>query len=157
MLETNTPIAPTAPAQVLLTVPAGQRLFFVYGTLRQSGANDITRLQPAPQFIGRTQISGTMVHLGAYPGVTLGAEGDTLGSGVGSVVGEVYAVSPELERKLDAIESEYPASTDEYAKRDIMVLVNGQNLPCSVYEINPAYAQGKPVIASGDWIESAGQ
>lgn len=121
------------------------KLFFVYGTLRRGDDNDITRLQPAPQFIGHANIAGTMYHLGGYPGVTLG--------GAGRIIGEVYAVSPALEKKLDAIESEYPAQSDEYFKREIEVNVNGKILACHVYEINPAYTQGKPMIASGDWVK----
>jgi gamma-glutamylcyclotransferase (GGCT)/AIG2-like uncharacterized protein YtfP len=123
---------------------ATERLFFVYGTLRQTGDNDITRLLPEPRYIGTASIKGVMVHLGGYPGVSLGGDGD--------IIGEVYAVSAELEATLDAIESEYPAQSDEYVKRSITVLVNGQSLVCSVYEINPRYAMGKPCIASGDWI-----
>lgn len=120
-------------------------LFFVYGTLRRGDDNDITRLEPAPQFIGSASIAGTMFHLGGYPGVTL--------SGTGKIIGEVYAVSAELERKLDAIESEYPAQPDEYAKRAIQVQVAGQWRDCFVYEINPNYTLGKPIIASGDWVK----
>jgi gamma-glutamylcyclotransferase (GGCT)/AIG2-like uncharacterized protein YtfP len=120
-------------------------LFFVYGTLRQGDDNDITRLSPAPRLIGTAQIRGTMYHLGAYPGMTL--------SGEGQIVGEVYAVSAELEAKLDAIESEYPAQSDEYAKREIEVQVQGRMQRCHVYEINPAYVVGKPIIASGDWVK----
>jgi gamma-glutamylcyclotransferase (GGCT)/AIG2-like uncharacterized protein YtfP len=122
-----------------------ERFFFVYGTLRQGDDNDITRLSPAPRFIGNAHIRGTMYHLGGYPGVTLGGEGQ--------IVGEVYAVSPELEAKLDAIESEYPAQSDEYAKREIDVHVAGRVQHCHVYEINPAYVAGKPIIASGDWVK----
>ncbi len=122
-----------------------ERLFFVYGTLRKGDDNDITRLQPAPRFVGPAQIAGTMFHLGGYPGVTLGGQGD--------IVGEVYAVSPALEKILDAIESQYPAQADEYFKRAIRVLVNDLWLDCAVYEINPNYAVGKPVIASGDWVK----
>jgi gamma-glutamylcyclotransferase (GGCT)/AIG2-like uncharacterized protein YtfP len=129
----------------LSTASTAWRLFFVYGTLRQTGDNDITRLLPAPRFIGTACIKGVMVHLGGYPGVTLGGDGD--------IVGEVYAVSAELEAKLDAIESEYPAQSDEYVKRSVTVVVNGQSLVCSVYEINPRYAVGKPRIISGDWIK----
>jgi gamma-glutamylcyclotransferase (GGCT)/AIG2-like uncharacterized protein YtfP len=121
------------------------KLFFVYGTLRQGDDNDITRLAPAPRLIGTARIAGAMYHLGGYPGVTLG--------GTGEVVGEVYEVSPALEAKLDAIEAEYPAQPDEYAKREISVLVQGQTLNCCVYEINPAYVAGKAVIASGDWVK----
>jgi gamma-glutamylcyclotransferase (GGCT)/AIG2-like uncharacterized protein YtfP len=121
------------------------QLFFVYGTLRRGDDNDITRLMPAPDFIGHAKIAGTMFHLGGYPGVTLG--------GAGLIVGEVYAVSVELEKTLDAIESEYPAQPDEYAKRAIRVEVAGQWRDCFVYEINPAYTLGKPIIASGDWVK----
>ena len=125
--------------------PPHEKLFFVYGTLRKGDDNDMTRLEPAPRLVGHARIKGVMHHLGGYPGVTLGGDKD--------VVGEVYAVSPELEAKLDAIESEYPAQADEYAKRDISVVVDGQAMPCCVYEINPAYTVGKPVIASGDWVK----
>jgi gamma-glutamylcyclotransferase (GGCT)/AIG2-like uncharacterized protein YtfP len=125
------------------------KLFFVYGTLRRGDDNDITRLTPAPEFIGHAQIQGAMFHLGGYPGVTLGVG---LG-GTGQIVGEVYAVSSELEKKLDAIESEYPAQTDEYVKREIEVNVQGQTRLCHVYEINPAYTRGKPIITSGDWVK----
>ncbi len=120
-------------------------LFFVYGTLRKGDDNDITRLEPAPRFVGTAQIKGVMHHLGGYPGVVLG--------GQSNIVGEVYAVSAQLEAKLDAIESEYPAQSDEYAKRAITVVVGGQSLACSVYEINPVYVVGKPVISSGDWVK----
>jgi gamma-glutamylcyclotransferase (GGCT)/AIG2-like uncharacterized protein YtfP len=150
MPELTTPqTAPDALSHARPTLPEAHSLFFVYGTLRQSGANDITRLQPAPHFIGRTHISGTMADLGGYPGVTLG--------GPGRVVGEVYAVSAVLEAKLDAIEAEYPVSGDVYVKRGITVQVNGQSLPCSVYEISASSVQGKPVIATGDWIENGGR
>jgi gamma-glutamylcyclotransferase (GGCT)/AIG2-like uncharacterized protein YtfP len=132
----HTAIAPLA---------ADESYFFVYGTLRKGDDNDITALQPAPRFIGPARIKGVMAHLGGYPGVTLGGSGD--------IVGEVYAVSQQLEQRLDAIESEYPAQADEYAKREITVVVHGHSLPCHVYEINPAYVVGKPVIASGDWVK----
>lgn len=124
--------------------PTPERLFFVYGTLRKGDDNDITRLQPPPRYVGAARIKGVMFHLGGYPGVTLGGDKD--------IVGEVYAVGPALEAKLDAIESEYPAQADEYAKRAIQLQVDGKTLDCFVYEINPRFAVGKPVIASGDWV-----
>jgi gamma-glutamylcyclotransferase (GGCT)/AIG2-like uncharacterized protein YtfP len=127
------------------TIMPEAQLFFVYGTLRCGDDNDITRLKPPAQFICAATIAGTMYHLGGYPGVTLG--------GANIIVGEVYAVSAELEKTLDAIESEYPAQPDEYAKRAIRVQVAGQWQDCCVYEINPAYIAGKPIIASGDWVK----
>jgi gamma-glutamylcyclotransferase (GGCT)/AIG2-like uncharacterized protein YtfP len=129
------------------------QLFFVYGTLRKGDDNDITQLLPAPEFIGLASIAGTMYHLGAYPGVTLGSTTSGASGELGQIVGEVYAVSQELEKKLDAIESEYPAQPDEYAKRQIQVNLQGKIRDCFVYEINPAYTVGKPIIASGDWVK----
>ena len=125
--------------------PAARHVF-VYGTLRRGDDNDITRLQPTPRFVGVAQMAGSMFHLGAYPGVTLG--------GAGVVYGEVYAISEALERVLDGIESGYPAQSDEYAKREITVSVNGQVIDCMVYEINAAYTLGKPHIVGGDWVKN---
>jgi gamma-glutamylcyclotransferase (GGCT)/AIG2-like uncharacterized protein YtfP len=128
-----------------VSTPSPERLFFVYGTLRKGDSNDITVLKPAPRYLGRARIKGVMFHLGGYPGVTLGGDKD--------IVGEVYAVGAALEAKLDAIESEYPAQPDEYAKRAIQLKVDDKTLDCFVYEINPRFALGKPVIASGDWVK----
>ena len=65
------------------------RCVFVYGTLRRGGSNDITRLRPAPRFLGKAQVQGVLYHLGAYPGMALG--------GSHWVQGEVYAIAPALE------------------------------------------------------------
>ena len=132
-----------SPGAVGATTGA-QRHVFVYGTLRRGDDNDITRLSPAPQFVGEARITGLMYHLGAYPGVTLQSGG--------TVVGEVYAIEPALEQQLDEIEQIYPQQADEYFKRDIPVQVGGRTVSCLVYEINPAYVANRPVIASGDWV-----
>ena len=131
-----------------------QRYVFVYGTLRRGDDNDITRLAPPPHFVGKATIAGVMYHLGAYPGVVLAKPtnrvSDTIGSG--TVVGEVYAIEPELEFVLDEIEELYPQQKNEYFKRSIEAAVGLARLNCIVYEINPAYVADKPIIASGDWI-----
>ena len=87
-----------------------------------------------------------MHHLGAYPGVVLG--------GAGKVLGEVYAITPALESKLDEIEELYPQQRDEYFKRRIPVEVGGRVLTCLVYEINSRYVGvvGVRTILSGDWV-----
>ena len=133
-------------------VPSARHVF-VYGTLRRGDDNDITRLLPLPQYVGEAVIAGVMYHLGAYPGVILtqlvaGQEGAK-----GQIIGEVYAIQPALEAKLDEIEMIYPQQRDEYFKRDIQVTVGGQQLDCIVYEINPAYVTDRPVIGSGDWVK----
>jgi gamma-glutamylcyclotransferase (GGCT)/AIG2-like uncharacterized protein YtfP len=120
-----------------------ERHVFVYGTLRRGEANDINRLRPAPVFLGPARVAGTLYDLGPYPGVILG--------GADRVQGEVYAITPELERQLDLIEEVAPVPSGEYARRDITVELRGRTLVCLVYEIAPARVQGRPRIASGDW------
>lgn len=126
--------------------PRPPRCVFVYGTLRRGGSNDITRLEPAPRFVGPALVAGVLYHLGSYPGMLLG--GDQ------SVVGEVYAIEPALEAILDAIEGVAGQPGDEYIRREVVVLVEGQSLACLVYEINPQYLRAAPVIASGDWLKA---
>ncbi|MCW5257611.1 gamma-glutamylcyclotransferase [Verminephrobacter aporrectodeae subsp. tuberculatae] len=122
------------------------RCVFVYGTLRCGGSNDITRLRPAPRFVGAARVAGALHHLGAYPGMTLG--------GSGWVRGEVYAIAPALEALLDEIEDLGAEPTDEYVKREVVVQLEGQAqaLPCLVYEINPRRLGSAPLIAHGDWL-----
>lgn len=125
---------------------------FVYGTLRRGGDNDITRLAPAPHFMGPAVVRGTLYHLGGYPGMVLG--------GVNQVVGEVYAITPALERQLDEIEGICPRPTGEYIKREVLVQLQcgppsdaaSRPLRCFVYEVNPRCVVGKRTISSGDWF-----
>jgi gamma-glutamylcyclotransferase (GGCT)/AIG2-like uncharacterized protein YtfP len=146
----------SAMKNVVFNIPnpyPANRYVFVYGTLRRGDANDISKLKPAPRYIGDTQISGKMYHLGGYPGITLDANSDS----TNIIIGEVYQITEPLERILDGIESEYPAQSDEYYKRDITVVLDGSannlTFDCIVYEINSAYIQGKKLIASGDWVK----
>lgn len=133
------PATPSLPA----------RHVFVYGTLRKGGSNDITRLVPAPVWVGTAQVLGRMFDLGAYPGLILGAAQGQCAA----VQGEVYAITPALERVLDEIEEVFPQATGEYAKLVVDVCVAGAAWPCIVYEINPARTAGKPQITSGDWFQ----
>ncbi|MBC7380292.1 MAG: gamma-glutamylcyclotransferase [Burkholderiaceae bacterium] len=118
---------------------------FVYGTLRKGQANDITLLSPPPGYVGTGTTPGALYQLGWYPGLVLGGES--------RVVGEVYLITAQLERRLDEIEEIWPEPTNEYFKRLIPVEVEGALLYCIVYEINPERIAGKPLIASGDWLE----
>lgn len=125
------------------------RYVFVYGTLRRGEQRDINLLQPAPFFIGIGQTSGVLYDLGAYPGLRL--------DGSQSVQGEVYQITAELERQLDAIEEVWPQQTGEYAKRLVWVRITDQldaqtQQSCLVYEIAWQRCLGMPVIASGDWL-----
>lgn len=129
-----------------LPAAAQPRCVFVYGTLRRGGSNDITRLRPAPRLIGHAQVAGSLYHLGAYPGMTLG--------GAHRVQGEVYAIAPQLEALLDEIEDLGANPSDEYRKRELPVLVQGRVLNCLVYEINPQRLAAAPQIAHGDWLRA---
>ncbi|KRC19126.1 gamma-glutamylcyclotransferase [Acidovorax sp. Root217] len=120
------------------------RCVFVYGTLRKGGSNDITRLRPAPRFVGMARLAGTLYHLSAYPGLLLGGAVD--------VVGEVYAIEPALEQRLDGIEEIHGRPDDEYFKREVTLDVDGQAVDCLVYEINPGRVTSAARIESGDWM-----
>ncbi len=132
--------------------PSASRHVFVYGTLRRGDVRDITRLRPAPQFVGMASVAGVLYDLGSYPGVVLG--------GPTRVTGEVYAISAELERQLDVIEEVWPQQTGEYRKQvargrlgQAPASSGAVELDCLVYEINPARTAGQPVIGGGDWLE----
>ena len=138
-------VLPT-PAQLAASHLAVRHVF-VYGTLRRGGAQYISRLLTAPQFVGLVTDKGTMYVFGAYPGGVLG-----LGEACGCLPGEVYAIAPELEGVLDEIEEVYPQQRDEYFRRHVAVTVAGVDVDCIVYEINPAYVAGRATIAGGDWL-----
>ncbi|MBT2322425.1 gamma-glutamylcyclotransferase [Variovorax paradoxus] len=121
------------------------RHVFVYGTLRAGGRNDIARFSPAPRHVADAAIAGTLYDLGRYPGAVLG--------GSGRVVGEVYAITPELELQLDLLEEVRPDDSGEYIRREVAVQVGAAELACLVYEIQPKRIVGRPVIASGDWFD----
>jgi gamma-glutamylcyclotransferase (GGCT)/AIG2-like uncharacterized protein YtfP len=136
------------------------RHVFVYGTLRRGGSNDITKFTPAPRYVGQASLPGVMYHLGPYPGVLLG--GDCM------VYGEVYAISAELENKLDVLEELSPEPTGEYFKREVLLTPTPLTseseqdpgtarppvLSCIVYEINPERVVGRATLTTGDWIKS---
>jgi len=124
--------------------PSGRRCVFVYGTLRRGEDNDITRLEPPPLWVGPAHTQGTLFHLGAYPGLVL--------DGTGVVVGEVYEISPALERVLDEIEGIEPVPNGEYTKGWVEVMVAGRKVACLVYLIDPARVRGCPILHSGDWV-----
>lgn len=126
----------------------GGRFVFVYGTLRQGERNDITQLKPAPRFVGPASLPGTLYHLGAYPGLRLASAN----AAAVAVVGEVYAIAPALEARLDEIEGILPQGGGEYARRECLVELAGEQLLCLVYEINPERVRDQPVIAHGDWV-----
>ena len=129
--------------------PAPVRHVFVYGTLRRGEERDITRLRPAPRWVGQASVPGCMVELGSYPGLVLGAPGQ--------VKGEVYEISAALEQQLDVIEEVWPTPNGEYVKCQMVVWLECEaaaprEMICLVYALAPGQASGKTVIAGGDWV-----
>jgi gamma-glutamylcyclotransferase (GGCT)/AIG2-like uncharacterized protein YtfP len=134
------------------TTPA--RHVFVYGTLRRGEQRDINRLLPLPRWIGQGSVAGCLYDLGSYPGLRLG--------GQARVVGEIYAIEPQLETRLDEIEEVWPEPNGEYQKREVPVRLDTKNAPdfeatsveimCLVYEASQTAVQGRPLIAQGDWV-----
>lgn len=122
------------------------RHVFVYGTLRHGETRDINRLLPAPRLLGNARVAGTLYDLGAYPGLVLGTSG--------WVHGEIYEISPELERLLDEIEEVWPQQSGEYCKREQLVRLaeNAADIPCIVYELSADRIPGMAVIVGGDWL-----
>ena len=125
------------------SVNSAESYVFVYGTLRRGQERDINRLQPMPVFVGDSRINGTLYDLGSYPGVRFGGER--------WVQGEVYQITPELERQLDEIEEVWPQPSGEYVRREVVVRCAGAAFTCLVYEVAEAQAKDKVIIASGDW------
>ena len=126
-------------------MPQIHRYVFVYGTLRRGQERDINRLKPAAVFMGLGKINGTLYDLGSYPGVRLG--------GLNRVQGEVYQITPELERQLDEIEEVWPQQSGEYVRREVVVQCAGAVLDCLVYEAGEVRTFGRAVIESGDWMK----
>lgn len=141
-----------SPAQGMAHRGGAVRPVFVYGTLRRGESNDITRYRPTPRWVGRASVAGILLDLGAYPGAVLVVEGG------GRIVGEVFGVSAEVERRLDRLEGVQEDGQGEYRRRLVSAaLERGGTLECLVYEINPAYAAHAPAIAGGDWVRRATQ
>lgn len=125
---------------------------FVYGTLRRGEQRDINSLLPTPTWLGFGCVTGTLYDLGSYPGLQLGT------GELREILGEVYRITPEVERQLDVIEEVQPCDTGEYIRRQVLVTLRSASsdakpLPCLVYEVSPAARVGKPVIVEGDWVD----
>ena len=123
---------------------------FVYGTLRPiasgvMGADERARLAGEAHYLGPATTAGTLLDLGAYPG---------LAEGPGLVRGGLYALSePAITFAwLDAYEGITGAARDEYRRcRRTVTQVDGTELVAWVY-IFVRSADGIRAIASGDWL-----
>ena len=144
--------------------PVGSKVSGLFGVQEYALSNGKgvhvvdTALAPLPTYLSVLGMTGMTAYFGLLD-VGEPKAGDTVvvsgaAGAVGTVVGEVYAISTTLEVVLDAIEEVYPQATGEYTKRSIHVLAAGRSWECIVYEINPLRTAGLPVVASGDWVIS---
>lgn len=121
---------------------------FVYGTLRRGGSRDATIFYPGAEFLAAARVRGTLIDLGAYPGIRLDPTG-------GWVAGEILTVSPAAFAGLDEWEgwSADDPHGGEYEKCQVTVeRIGGPPETCWIYELRASVAAGRPVIASGDWL-----
>lgn len=134
-------------------LPLSVRHVFVYGTLRQGEQRDIQRMKPAPHWVGRASVLGTLYDLGSYPGLVPARLDEA-----GQVHGEVYAICAALECQLDDIEEVGQQQSGEYCKQELVVNLEraaGEHpqLRCLIYVIDSARSAGLTAIASGDWVQ----
>lgn len=114
---------------------------FVYGTLRSDDATGKWRLMAdrgGRRLETGCTISGTLRTFGPFPAVVL--------SGDGTVVGEVWEVTPAGLASLDRYEGQL------YCRRRVTVrTADGRDISgCEVYE--GVSVDHLPVIVSGDWL-----
>ena len=110
---------------------------FVYGTLRKG-----ERLNPAldnANYLGDATIEGSIVNLGAFPGLIPKVEEEA------RVYGEVYEIDDAILRDLDRIEGTPFLYTREEVDTDEFGTVY-------TYMYNRDYSTNE-VIESGNWLE----
>jgi gamma-glutamylcyclotransferase (GGCT)/AIG2-like uncharacterized protein YtfP len=118
---------------------------FVYGTLRR-GASNHFRMNGA-RFLGEGRVAGWLLRIDWYPGLLLE-------HGTGEVVGEVFEVSPETLRELDAFESLVPGTLEGPEYRRVVTRVSmadGAAIDAWVWEWRGAVDPARR-IANGDWL-----
>lgn len=120
------------------------QLFFVYGTLRIGGRNDIRRYGPGSRLAGPAKVRGRLYDLGNYPGLVLG--------GSDWVTGELHWVSTAIEPALDELEEVWPQRHGLYRRTRALVMAGQDSCSALVYEMDSRRAQAWPLIECGDWL-----
>ena len=103
---------------------------FIYGTLKRGQVNH--HLLETETFLGpaRTQPNYRLLNLGWYPGLA------AVESSGQSITGEVWKVSPQCLRDLDAYEG------DEYSREPITLLDLVSDIPIETYLLkNPDWTR----------------
>ncbi|UQA55763.1 gamma-glutamylcyclotransferase family protein [Polyangium aurulentum] len=119
---------------------SGRHVLFVYGSLLAGEANHA--MLTGARFLGdaTTAPAFELADLGPYPALVRG--------GATAVAGELYAVTAEHLRRLDAFEG-HP----HLYQRGGVQIEGGRS--AQSYFMDPVRAQGYPRIASGRWRDRA--
>jgi gamma-glutamylcyclotransferase (GGCT)/AIG2-like uncharacterized protein YtfP len=121
-------------------------LLFVYGTLRQGEANDLS-IKSGAELVGDDSINGRLYDLGWYPGVKL-LKNNGFDHRLPSVTGTVFLLTDDnIVRHLDSYEG-YPNLYD----RSVVKTAEGRE--AWVYTYNDEVGDNQ-CIRTGDWTRQA--
>jgi gamma-glutamylcyclotransferase (GGCT)/AIG2-like uncharacterized protein YtfP len=126
----------------------GRERIFLYGTLRRGGTRDVERFYGGAEFVACARVRGVLHDFVDYPGLRLSADADW-------VRGELFDVTAETLAGLDEWEGIDPAAHEQSDYRRLRLLAerdDGVLEECWGYEVVAEKIEGRPVIASGDWI-----
>ena len=115
------------------------RRVFVYGTLKSTEGNHHLLNEATLLGDAETEARYTMIDLGYYPGVLL--------HGGNKIIGEVYEITPSIERSLDALEG---VDCGLYGKTTINTRF-GPALMYHYLRANLAGVDNYKVISEGVW------
>lgn len=121
-----------------MTEGIGNYRIFVYGTLREDPAHDMYRvLARSATFVGDATANGRLYDLGAYPGLVLSSDPDSI------VHGEVYELKPDGAAQVLTLLDNYEGcgvndpSSHEYRRELVRVrLSNGEETNAWTYLLN---------------------
>ncbi|MDR6201294.1 gamma-glutamylcyclotransferase family protein [Paraburkholderia graminis] len=116
------------------------KILFVYGTLQQGQAHDLTQYAPTTRRLGEGSARGYLYDLGHCPALALDAGGDT-------VWGEVYEVDESLFEDLNRWEAE----CGEFLLREVILKLDHKELPGHVYEVGPNQELPANTLREGRW------
>lgn len=120
---------------------------FVYGTLRNTYDNPMAQLlRQNARLIGHGYVPGRLFDLGWYPGATYEPDSPY------RVWGDVFELTDEMIMKqLDDYEGIENHPDDEYARRNVPVQIDRQQLRCQMYVFLKSDGQQR-LIESGNYL-----
>ena len=123
---------------------------FAYGTLRAGEINDLARHAearglPPPRLVGPARMPGRLYDFGDWPGMIDHPEGL-------AILGEVYEIDEQLLPLMDEIEGVEPGVDSCFIRRNMMIEVEGRQVDCLYYPIDPRHVGEAIAVEGDDWI-----